>query len=372
LSERDLLRGAPVDLRLRLEALAGRYRGPGEINSPARDRIRTEGKRLAKGAPRTDPTLDSAQLAALAYPDRVAQRRPETDPRYLLSGGKGAALRADDPLAAAPYLVVTDTDGHPREARIRLALPITEAQIREAFHDRITEIRLCDWSRREGRVLARLQDRLGALVLSDAPWPNPPGNAVARAMLEGVRELGLTFSDAARRFRARVMLARGTRPDLPDLSDAALMETLDSWLLPHLTGLRSAADWRAFDLLPALEALLDWPARQALDQIAPAQFTSPLGRRIPIDYADGVPAIALRLQEMLGCSTHPQVAGRALQITLLSPAGRPLQTTTDLPGFWAGSYADLRKDMRGRHPRHPWPEDPTQAEATLRAKPKAR
>ena len=155
---------------------------------------------------------------------------------------------------------------------------------------------------------------------------------------------------------------------LPDMSDRALLETLEDWLLPHLSGMRSAVEWKAFDALPALRAMLSWEEQSRVDREAPAHFETPLGRKVPIDYAGENPEISLRLQEMFGVTKHPAVAGRPLVVTLLSPAQRPVQTTQDIPGFWATSYADVRKDMRGRYPKHPWPEDPTVADPTLRAK----
>ena len=210
---------------------------------------------------------------------------------------------------------------------------------------------------------ARIRSRFGALVLSERAWPDAPPEALARAALAGIRALGLPLSEAARRFIARVQLARCERPDLPDMSEAALRDGLEHWLLPFILPdpPRDAAAIRALDLLPALAARLDHGQAQALERIAPARFTAPSGRRVPIDYDAGTPAIAIRLQEMFGIARHPQVAGRPLRVTLLSPAGRPVQTTEDLPGFWAGSYADLRKEMRGRYPKHDWPEDPAAA-----------
>jgi ATP-dependent helicase HrpB len=372
LGERDILRGAPVDLALRLEALADlrrfRDRRPHEVLAPARQRAAEEARRLARQAGPADAALSPAQLAALAYPDRIGLRRKGEAPRYLLSGGKGAVLPEADPLAGARLLVVTDTDGNPREARIRQALEITEAELRAVHGAAFAWEDLCEWSRRERRVVARRQERFGALTLDDRTWPDAPPEALAAAMLEGVRELGLVWSEAARRFRARVELARAGGLDLPAMDNASLVEGLEDWLLPHLAGIRDAAAWRRFDLTPALKAMLDWPQMQALEAAAPAAFTTPLGRAVPIDYEGEQPAIALRLQEMFGQATHPQVAGRPLQVTLLSPAGRPLQVTQDLPGFWASSYAEVRKEMRGRYPRHPWPEDPTEAAPTLRAK----
>ncbi len=156
------------------------------------------------------------------------------------------------------------------------------------------------------------------------------------------------------------------------MTEPALMATLEDWLLPHLAGVRSAADWKRFDILAALRARLDWGQMQALDRAAPAHFTTPMGRKAPIDYGTEVPEITVRLQEMFGVTRHPTVGHTPLRVTLLSPGGRPVQTTTDLPAFWQTSYADVRKDMRGRYPKHPWPEDPTTAAPTLRAKPRRR
>lgn len=366
LSDRDPLRGSPADLSLRLTAL----RDPGAADPkarPALQRIGAEAKRLAarSGEGRD---LSPAQQAALAYPDRIGLRRPDDDPRFVLSGGKGARLDPADPLAGTRLIVVTDTDGHPREALIRQAIGIGEAELREIAGDRITWEEVCHWSKRDRRVIARRQKRLGALVLDDRIWRDAPEEALAQAMLEGVRELGLTTSPAVARLQARVARAREAGQDLPDLSEVALVGELESWLLPFLNGVRTAEDWRKMDLLPPLEARLGWEGRQLLDRLAPPAFTTPLGRKVPIDYASDPPEIALRLQELFGVTDHPMVAGQPLRITLLSPAGRPVQTTADLPGFWASSYTDVRKDMRGRYPKHPWPEDPTRADPTLRAK----
>jgi len=307
-------------------------------------------------------------MAALAYPDRVGLRRPGDVPRYVLSGGKGAVLPEDDTLAATRLIVATDLDGDRREARIRAAVALPESDLRDLFAGEISWHDICRWDSRERRVTARRQECFGALVLDDRIWKDAPPDALARAMLDGVRELGLAWSDAARRFVARVTLARSSGLDLPDMSETALMDTLEHWLLPHLAGIRTAQDWKRFDMLPALRAMLDWNAMRSLDRAVPAAFTTPLGRDIPIDYSGEHPGISLRLQEMFGQTTHPSVGGTPLRVTLLSPAGRPVQTTMDLPGFWASSYADVRRDMRGRYPKHPWPEDPTQADPTLRTK----
>ncbi len=367
LGERDPLRGAGADLRRRLAAVAG-----GPVPDAARGavaRIREEARRLARLTPERPP-LPPEALAALAYPDRIALRRPGDAPRWVMSGGKGVRMEEGDALAGARLLVITDSDGDPREARVRQAIEIGEATLREVLGPRIEWVERCQWSRREARVVARRQERLGALVLEDRVWREVPDTAVAQAMLDGVRELGLVFTPAAARFRARVGVARRVEPGLPDLRDTALLESLEDWLLPHLTGVRTAAEWRAFDLLDPLRALLSWEEMRRVDSIAPAHFETPLGRKVPVDYASDDPAIEVRLQEMFGVTAHPTAGGTPLRIALLSPAGRPVQVTADLPGFWATSYADVRKDMRGRYPKHPWPEDPTVAEPTLRAKPR--
>ncbi|WP_108484825.1 ATP-dependent helicase HrpB [Oceaniglobus ichthyenteri] len=373
LAERDILRGAPVDLALRLSALqnprAFANRHPYTPDRATLDRVRAEQKRLNPLAgPKT--ALSPAQQATLAFPDRVALRRKGDDPRYVLSGGKGAYLAADDPLANARLLVVTDTDGHPREAKIRQAIELSQADLAQVHGADMTWHDHCAWDKRARRVTARQQLRFGALVLEDRHWNDAPAHALATAMMDGVRALGLSPSPAAQRLRARVALARETGADLPDMADAALLNTLETWLLPHLTGVATAADWKAFDLHPALAAMLDWTQTETLNRIAPPHFTTPLGNKAPIDYSGDHPEIELRLQELFGTTTHPTVAGRPLRLTLLSPARRPVQTTMDLPGFWQSSYADVRKDMRARYPRHPWPEDPAGADPTLRAKPR--
>jgi ATP-dependent helicase HrpB len=378
MEDRDLLRGAPADLSLRLDALAGR---PGNYPAApeALERLRAGAGRLARLLRGSGPAQDArsgaqlapAEMAALAYPDRIALRRPGDAPRYLLSGGKGAALDAADPLANARLLVATDLDGDPREARIRQALPLSDAGLRALFGREIAWEETCRWSRRRGAVIARRRERFGALVLAEQPWPDAPADALARAALEGLRDIGLPLGPAARSFAARVELARADGLDLPPSDPASLLENAEDWLLPYLSACRTTADLRRLDLLPALRARLDWGQMQALDHAVPARFETPLGRSVAIDYTgDEGPAVALRLQELFGITAHPRVGGRPLRITLLSPAGRPVQTTSDLPGFWASSYADVRKDMRGRYPKHPWPEDPTEAAPTLRAKPR--
>lgn len=375
LAERDPLRGAPTDLTLRLEALKDakgfQRKRPYQLSYPVLDRIRSETKRLRKqaGTTQTPPAqLSAAGMAALAYPDRIGQRRKGDQPRYVLSGGKGVLLDASDPLASAPFIVALDTDGNPREARIRMATQISQGEIRSLFANQITWQNTCHWSKRERRVIARQQECLGAVVLEDRIWKDAPDDQIAEAMLDGVRDLGLRLDGAAARLAARVELLRADGFNLPDFSTQGLQERLEDWLLPMLGGVKSASGWKQFDLLPALRGALSWDQTQLLDREAPGNFTTPLGRKIPITYSPEAPEISVRLQELFGVNRHPSVGGVPLKITLLSPAQRPIQITRDLPGFWSGSYADVRKDMRAQYPRHPWPEDPTQEDPTLRAK----
>ena len=375
LEERDPLRGAPADLMLRLAAIRDpKHFAEDHPFTPDRgviERIRTEARRLARMVGPVAARFTPAEMAALAYPDRIGLRRKGEAPRYVLSGGKGAIAAESDPLGRAPLIVATDLDGDPREARLRQGIALSESSLRRLYAERIGWQDVTEWSRREGKVIARRQERFGALVLDDRPLSDGPRDALARAALDGLRQIGLPWSDAARRFRARVDLLRRDGTDLPDLSDAALLSDPD-WLLPYLGGKRTEADLRALDLTEALRARLSWDQQRALDRLVPPHYETPLGRKIPIDYAGDHPSITLRLQEMFGVTAHPTVGARRLplRITLLSPAGRPLQTTLDLPGFWASSYADVRKDMRGQYPKHPWPEDPTAHEPTLRAKPR--
>ena len=377
LGERDPLRGAPPDLALRVAAVADPRRfeadHPYPVLRPVVDRIREDQRRLTKGSAGTTVAgLSLGQMAALAYPDRVGLRRKGDVPRWVLSGGKGAAMAAGLPLSGVRLIVATDLDGDAREAVVRQAVAITEDDLRAVHGAAIGWREVCDWSRRDGRVLARRQDCFGALVLDDRPWTDAPAEAVARAALDGVRLLGLPLKPGARRLRARIELARGGGSDWPDCTDAGLLAGDADWLLPHLVGVRTEADIRALDLTEALRGRLTWEQTAALDRLVPAAFETPLGRRVPIDYDADAPGIEVRLQEMFGVTVHPVVgaARLPLRVVLTSPGQKTIQVTMDLPGFWKTSYADVRKDMRGQYPRHPWPEDPTVAEPTLRAKPR--
>lgn len=337
-------------------------------NTHALKEIAQEAKRLQKRAPKAKAEmLSPAHAAALAYPDQIAMRRSAEGQRYLLSGGKGAVIAADDPLAAAPYIIVTDHDGHPREAKIRMGFAISEAELRDIFAPIITWHRTCAYSPRHRKLETYEEERLGALPLTRRPWHDAPPQDKARAMTDAIRDLGLPWNTASQLLAARLRLL----PDAPNMDEAHLIDTAEDWLTPFLTDITTAAQLSKLDLKPALMARLDWDTQNRLTREVPEHYTTPLGRKIAIDYSGDHPQVSLRLQEVFGETRHPTVAGRPLRMILLSPAQRPVQTTLDLPQFWKTSYADVRKDMRGRYPKHPWPEDPTQADPTLRAKPRS-
>ncbi len=328
--------------------------------------MRTSLKRLGVGHDRG--TVSVGGLVSLAFPDRIAKRRSGEGARYLMSGGKGAVLPSDDGLAVAPWLAVAELDGDSREAKIRRAAMVTQAEVLALHPTR--EGDLCRWDKRSAAVLSEAQTQLGAIVVASRTSAGDPA-AVLAAMLDGVRMLGLQslpWSKAARQLALRADWARRGGVELPDMSQAGLERDLEVWLGPYLGGVVSRAGLAGVDLIGALEARIGWDGMQALGAAAPVKYTAPTGTGVMIDYAGEVPKIAVRLQEMMGVTQHPVVAGRPLLIELLSPAQRPIQTTSDLPGFWATSYKDVRKDMRGRYPRHHWPEDPSQAQATRRVK----
>ncbi len=366
LGERDPMRRADVgvDQIPRLRALTDR---DGRADPAAIARIREEAKRLQRHES-GEPLSPGAQ-ASLAYPDRIGLRRKGDAPRYLLSGGSGAIIPEGDPMVQARLIVATDLDGDRREGRIRGALSLTEAELRSVHGDRIVWQDTCEWSTRMNRVEARRQERLDAIILDDRRWDDPPVEAVTKALCDGIRALGpeaLGWNRSSRLLRARVRYS-----GVADMSDTALLVALEEWAVPFVDGIRDAAGLGRFDPGEALRAWIGWQGMVDVDRLAPQHWTSPLGRKLAIDYSGDTPEISVRLQEVLGTTTHPTVGIDRLPIrmVLLSPASRPIQVTTDLPGFWAGSYADVRKDMRAQYPKHLWPEDPTTADPTLRAKP---
>jgi ATP-dependent helicase HrpB len=388
LGERDILKAAPrqrdADLRWRIELLSERDRShalpPGlALDRFALDRVRQGARQIARQARLSsseslDPG-DTGRVLALAYPDRIAQRRPGALGQFRLSSGGGAELPATDALAAAEFLAAADLDGDRRVARIFLAAPLGADEIEEDFADIIETTETIAWDAREAAVLARRQRRLGALVLADEKLPDAPVERVTAAMLDGIRALGLSalpWTRDAETLRQRILFLRRHDGDAwPDLSDVGLLAALDAWLAPHLAGITRRTQLERLDLAAILRGQFPWSQLQALDRRAPTHVQVPSGSRLPIDYGSGdVPVLAVRLQEMFGARDTPAVLdGRVkLLLHLLSPASRPLQVTRDLAGFWSGSYPAVRGEMRGRYPRHPWPEDPLAAPPTARAK----
>ncbi|HMQ93061.1 MAG TPA: ATP-dependent helicase HrpB [Amaricoccus sp.] len=375
--------GLPVDLAPRLGALRDPRRAEAEkglmADKGALAGIRAEARRLAALVPRMrGEGLTAGAALSLAYPDRIGQRRSGAAPRYRLAGGKGAVLPEDDPLASAPFVVMADLDGDRREARVRRALPVAESDLRALHSESLRQVAICEWSVRERAVIARERLMLGALVLEDRPWTSVTSEEVVAAMIAGIRALGLDalpWTDAARRFVARVCWLRDRgAPDLPEFSPQALADTLEQWLAEDLAGITRAEGLAGLDLVAALWRRLDHADRQRLDRLAPASWSAPTGTSLAIDYSGAAPAVSVRLQELFGLGSHPAIGPDRvpLVVELLSPAGRPVQTTTDIPGFWTNTYAEVRRDLRGRYPRHPWPENPAEAAPTRRAKPRSR
>ena len=317
------------------------------------------------------PLHPLASFVATAYPDRVARRRTgETGLRYLLSGGRGGTLRADDPLAREEWLAVADLDGGGADAAIRLAVPFGEDAARALLPHLITTRRVFGWDARRHAVAAIERETLGAIVLRERPLRDLDPDAVGRCLCEGVRAEGLDalgLSEGVQQLRARVALLRATFPDAdwPDLSDTVLLDRLEDWLLPRLPGCRKLEDVRALDLFNAIQDGFLTPAqRRELPRLAPTHVVVPSGSRLALDYAQGTqPVLAVRIQEVFGMASSPRVADGRVPVLmhLLSPARRPVQVTSDLASFWANGYAEVRKDLRGRYPKHDWPEDPARA-----------
>jgi len=379
LADRDILVGSrDPDVRLRLDALRGRERGL-RINHAAVSRVKQAARQI-RGLARLGETSsggtsdDVGPLVALAYPDRIAQRRGSG--KYRLSGGGGAILDPSDPLAAQDFLAIADLDGAARDARIYLAAPLTKAALEDTFAQDIVTVDDVSWDSREQIVQMRRQRRLGALVLEDKPLQKAADTSAVRdAMIEGLRDMGLSalpWSDAARGLQQRVaVLAKAFSEDnWPDLSEAALAATLEQWLAPYLDGVTRRSHLQNVDLHEALLALLPWPLPQKLDTLAPTHVVVPSGSRVGVDYSgDGGPALHVKLQEVFGLSDTPRIAGGRVPVTLhlLSPARRPVAVTADLKSFWANIYPQVRGEMRGRYPRHIWPENPMEATPTQRS-----
>ena len=387
-----VLRGAEAGVGLRAAKIAAviSERGLGGNSTDLRDRLQQADRdstprgrdaklladRWAKAAGKSRrgaTPLDEAQLLALAYPERVARARGPLG-EYQLVSGRGAYLNPTDALARETWLAVGELGAGEAKDRILLAAPLDEARVQAAFADQIT-----DEDRLEpgptGNMRAKRLRRLGRIVIEEKLIERPDPALIASALLDQLRQEGLArldWGEGANALRARIGYLRVSDPDgWPDLSDQALIERLEDWLEPLLMGRSRSADIGPEALAQALLGLIPWDQQRRLESLAPERFVAPTGSGFRIDYAaEGGPMVSVRVQEVFGLASHPMVAGQPLTLALLSPAHRPIQVTKDLPGFWRGSWKDVRSDMRGRYPRHVWPEDPANTAPTARAKPR--
>ena len=395
LDERDVLRAegglrAPADMRLRTELLHGDResvaaygaRADGDavrrVRQSAHDLVRRLDAGGSGGRRATTDAWDDAEtgaLLALAFPDRVAQRRPGSEGRYLLRNGTGAALPKGDSLFDDPHLAIAELEGQPPEYRIVRAAPLSLADIRDDFGDQLVRDSLVAWDDRTRSVKAVQQLRLGAITLEEKPLRDPDADAVRSVLIAQLQRMSVSawpWRESVQRLRERLAFVHEQdRAHWPAVSDAALSDTLAEWLGPHLDGVRTWAQLEQVDWHEALLSRVPWAQRAALERLAPTHLEVPSGSRIALDYREpAAPVLAVKLQEVFGWTTTPTVFDGRVPLTLhlLSPAQRPVQVTRDLAGFWTHSYFEVRKELRGRYPRHPWPDDPLTAEATRRAK----
>ncbi len=390
LSERDLLRAPPgardADLRLRVAALRGSAPPAGlSVDVRARDQAARNAagwrREFARGAADTaDPHQVTGILLALAYPDRVGRSRG-TDGRYVLANGRGARFAEPQALAKSEFIVAAELDDAQREARIFLAAPISVEDIEQHFAAHIVEHADIAWDERDHAVRARRARRLGELALKSEEIRAPDPEALLAAALQGLRRLGmdaLPWTPPLRQYQARVALMRRFEVPAPapwpDLSDAALLESLGEWAPPWMEGMTRRDHFARFDLGNALRSRLTYAQLEILEREAPTHFVVPSGSRLPVDYLEESPSLSVRLQEMFGLRVTPSVAGGRLPLLLklLSPAGRPVQITRDLVSFWDRGYHEVKKDLKGRYPKHYWPDDPHVAVPTRRARPRPR
>ncbi len=382
LEERDIIRRdaaqRDVDMRERV-AIVFDGKGDGaDVDRDALRRVREQARawRQQLRVPRDEPVDEhrTGAVLALAYPERVAQRRRGAGDRYLLRNGTGAVL--DDPgvLAGASYLAIADLDGRSPQARIYLAAPLDGEDVEESFAEAIEREEVVSWNADIGSVSAVQRERLGALVLRESAVRDADPDVVADALLQAIMRgdgVALAWSESAQRVRERVAFLRTLDASWPDFGDEALGAGMTTWLRPHLAGMRRRADVERLDLTEVLLGMLSWEQRRELDAMAPTHVDVPSGSRVRIDYSEAAaPALSVRLQEMFGLAETPSVArGRVpLTLHLLSPARRPVQVTRDLAGFWRSSYFEVRKDLRGRYPKHDWPDDPLRAVPTAKVK----
>ena len=365
---------SPTDFKLRIDAMKNSIsfenNNPYAINKKASSNVLKLSKRLH---PKGQLELSNAQMVALAYPDRIGLSRNQNRGQFLLSGGKGAFISASDQLASAKMIVALNLDGDKREAKLRIGIEILETEFMELFHDQIKFKRICEWSKRELKVITSEEKTFQSLVLSKKKWTSCNPELIAEALLMGINDIGLDilpWTSKTKNFLARANKLNQTSDFLPNCSLEFLSKKTHEWLLPHLVGFRSKGDLEKLNMIDIIKNLFSWKQIEYLNKNAPEFILAPTGTKMIINYSEEQPKIRIRLQELFGLKTHPTIGenNEPLLIELLSPAMRIVQTTSDLPKFWLTSYSDVRRDMRGRYPRHPWPEDPMNAEPTRRIK----
>ncbi len=403
LGERDLLRGTSAardaDIRTRIDIVRGEG-APAGVDRFGLQRARQVARELLRQLPSTRAggassygAEDAGVLLGFAYPDRIGRRRPGADARYTLANGRGAHFAEPQGLGKQDLIVAIDLDDRDRDAKILLAAPLTRTEIEEHFSDRLHRRESVEWNTREQAVAARRTLELDAIVLEEKPLPEIPPDAARAAMLVGIHQLGigaLPWTREARDLQARMEFVRvldggahrgresgNNAADAgkawPAVSDTDLAASLDTWLAPWLEGITRKEHLARIPLTDALRSLLSWEQQRELDALAPTHLPVPSGSQIRIDYLDqSAPAVSVRLQEVFGLQASPKIGGGRVPVTfkLLSPAQRPVQVTRDLASFWRGSYAEVRKDLRGRYPKHYWPENPLEAQAIRGVRPR--
>jgi ATP-dependent helicase HrpB len=368
----DRLPDCDIDLRLELLMADDKSHTPARADRALLKTLRREAQRLIrqlkiveKGLLTTD---FSGELLAFAYPDRIAKKRAEGDLRFLLSGGQEASFAYPEPLSHSSYLVVAQLVGDRRKSRIRLAAAYSESSLRKQFSGLLKRESQVFWDQKSGSVVARQQLMLDSLILEEGYLKEAPAEALTSAWLEGVRRVGLDllpWNKNIRQWCRRVEFVRNSglveNESWPACDDKFLLDDLENWLAPRLGRIRNRDGLARLDLKTILRDRLTWQQQQKLEQLAPVEIRLPSGRRVQLDYTSGaVPVLAARVQELFGCRETPRIGGGriALLLHILSPARRPVQVTDDLAGFWHGSYREVRKEMRGRYPKHAWPEEP--------------
>ncbi|MBI1912708.1 MAG: ATP-dependent helicase HrpB [Deltaproteobacteria bacterium] len=380
LTERDIFKsnseGRDSDLRLRLDVLSGhhnKYSSP-DVDRALCERIKAASMQVKKQLAIKDSVIDTDKtglLLAFAYPDRIGKKREDVLGRFLLANGRGAYFTKTEPLSSEEYIVAANLDGAEKEARIFLAAPIAQSELEGYFADNLIESESVVWDQEQNGVSAKRQRKLWNIVLSETRLQNPSREKLLEAVLSAIKRNGLgvlPWDRAAENLRARInflnRIGSQTGMEFPNLSDEWLLDNLGEWLAPWLDGMTRLEHLKRLDLKAILMGLLTWEQQQTLERLAPVHITVPTGSRIQIDYTGTRPVLAVRLQEVLGVSATPTIANGkvALVLHLLSPALRPVQVTEDLARFWETSYPMVKKEMKGRYPKHYWPDDPANAQ----------